>query len=45
MAALRGDEIVGVDISEAISKQKLVKPDNQAVLTARAIGISFGDEK
>lgn len=44
MAALRGNEIVEVNIADAISKQKLVKPDNQAVLAARAVGISFGDE-
>ena len=44
MASLRGNEIVEVEIADAISKQKLVKPDNQAVLAARAVGISFGDE-
>ena len=44
MAALKGNEIVEVNIADAISKQKLVKPDNQAVLAARAIGISFGDD-
>lgn len=44
MVALRGNEIVSVNIADAISKQKLVKPDNQAVLAAKAIGISFGDE-
>lgn len=44
MASLRGNEIVEVDIVDAISKQKLVKPNNQGVLAARAVGISFGDE-
>lgn len=44
LAALRGSEIVEVDIVDAISKQKLVKSNNQAVLAARAVGISFGDE-
>ena len=44
MASLRGNEIVDVRIAEAISKQKLVKPDNQGVVAARAIGIAFGDE-
>jgi len=44
MAALKGNEIVEVNIADAISKQKLVKADNQAVLAARAIGISFGDD-
>lgn len=44
MAALKGNEIVEVNIVDAISRQKLVKPDNQAVLTAKAVGISFGDD-
>lgn len=44
MAALKGNEIAEVNIVDAISKQKLVKPNDQAVLTARAVGISFGDE-
>ena len=44
MVALKGNEIVEVDIIDAISKQKLVKPNNQGVLAARAVGISFGDE-
>jgi 6-phosphofructokinase 1 len=44
MVALKGNEIIAVDIAEAISKQKLVKPDNQAVLAAKAVSISFGDE-
>lgn len=44
MAALKSSEIADVNIVDAISKQKLVKPNHQAVLTARAVGISFGDE-
>ena len=44
MVALKGNEIVAVDIADAISKPKLVKPDNQSVLAARAVGISFGDD-
>ncbi|MBE0572992.1 MAG: ATP-dependent 6-phosphofructokinase [Ignavibacteriaceae bacterium] len=44
MVALKGNEIVDVDIADAISKQKLVQPNNQGVLAARAVGISFGDE-
>ena len=44
MVALKGNEIISVNIADAISKQKLVKPDNQAVLAAKAIGISFGDD-
>jgi 6-phosphofructokinase 1 len=44
MASLKGNEIVEVNIADAISRQKLVKPDNQAVLAAKAVGISFGDD-
>jgi ATP-dependent phosphofructokinase / diphosphate-dependent phosphofructokinase len=44
MAAIKGNEIVEVDIVDAISRQKLVQPNNQGVLAARAVGISFGDE-
>ncbi len=43
MAALKGSEIKSVRIEDAISRQKLVKPVDQAVITARRVGISFGD--
>ena len=43
MVALKGSEIKNINIEDAISKQKLVKPENQALIAARAIGISFGD--
>jgi 6-phosphofructokinase 1 len=43
MVALKGSEVKNVKIEEAISRQKLVQPNNQAVRTARAIGISFGE--
>ena len=42
MVALKGNEIKNVKIEDAIGKQKLVKPDNQAVFAAKAVGISFG---
>jgi len=44
MVALKGSEIKNVKIEDAINKRKLVKPDTQALLAAKAIGISFGDE-
>ncbi len=44
MVSLRGNEIKNVKIEDAISKQKLVKPDDQAVFVAKSLGISFGDE-
>lgn len=43
MVALKGDEIKNVKIEDAIVRQKLVQPNNQAVRTAKAIGISFGE--
>ena len=43
MVALKGAEIKNVSIADAISKQKLVKPDTQALIAAKAIGISFGE--
>jgi phosphofructokinase-like protein len=43
MVALKGSEIKNVKIIDAINKQKLVKPDNQAVIAAKAVGISFGE--
>jgi 6-phosphofructokinase 1 len=44
MVSLRGNEIKNVKIEDAISHQKLVKPDDQAVFVAKSLGISFGDE-
>jgi ATP-dependent phosphofructokinase / diphosphate-dependent phosphofructokinase len=43
MVALKGSEVKNVKIEDAISKQKLVKEDTQALLAAKAVGISFGD--
>lgn len=42
MVALKGIDVKNVKIEDAINKQKLVKPDNQGVLAAKAVGISFG---
>lgn len=42
MVALKGNEIVSVKIEDAIANQKLVKPDDQAVEAAIAIGVCFG---
>jgi 6-phosphofructokinase 1 len=44
MVALHGRDIVAVPIKEAIAHQKLVVPDSQMVLTARAIGTCFGNK-
>lgn len=44
MVSLKGSEITSVKIEDAISKQKLVHPKDQAVLAASAVGVSFGTE-
>jgi ATP-dependent phosphofructokinase / diphosphate-dependent phosphofructokinase len=44
MVALKGSEITSVRIIDAISRQKLVKRKDQAVLAASAVGVSFGTE-
>ncbi len=44
MVALKGSEIKNVKLEDAISYQKLVKPEDQAVFAAKSVGISFGDE-
>jgi len=43
MVALKGDLIKNVKIEDAISHQKLVQPNNQNVIAAKAVGISFGE--
>lgn len=43
MVALKGNEIKNVSIEDAIARQKLVKPDDEAVFAAKAVGISFGE--
>lgn len=44
MVALRGNLVEPVPIKEAIKNQKLVPPDCQEIIAARAVGTSFGDE-
>jgi len=44
MVALRAGEIVSVPITDAIGQYKLVDPQSQTVQTARALGVTFGDE-
>jgi len=43
MVALKGNEVKNVKIEDAIAKQKLVQLDTQAVIAAKAVGISFGN--
>ncbi len=45
MVALKGNNVKSVSIEDAIAKQKLVKADDQAVLAAHAVGITFGTKK
>jgi len=44
MVALHPPRLAYVPLEEAIAKLRLVPPDSDLVLTARAIGIAFGDE-
>lgn len=43
MAALRSTEVVPVPIEEAVGQMKSVPPDSDIIITARSLGISFGD--
>jgi 6-phosphofructokinase 1 len=43
MVSLRGQNVDLVKLEDAISKQRLVSLDSQLILTARAVGTSFGD--
>jgi 6-phosphofructokinase 1 len=44
MVALRTPNIVTVTLDEALSAPKRVDPNGQMVETARAVGVTFGDE-
>ena len=43
MVSYQNYEVASVLIAEAVDRIKLVQPGSQMVLTARAVGISFGD--
>ncbi|MFP3853110.1 MAG: 6-phosphofructokinase [Anaerolineales bacterium] len=43
MVALRGTEVVEIPLEEALAVPKRVDVDGDAILTARAMGLSFGD--
>ena len=44
MVALKPPNLAFVPLEEAIAKLRLVPPDSEFVLTARTVGICFGDE-
>lgn len=44
MVALHCGQIIDIPLVEATAIPKRVKPDDDAVITARGMGISFGDE-
>jgi 6-phosphofructokinase 1 len=44
MVALRAGEIVDIPLQEAVAVPKRVDPNHDAIITARGMGISFGDE-
>ncbi|HNY30012.1 MAG TPA: ATP-dependent 6-phosphofructokinase [Fibrobacteria bacterium] len=43
MVALHGSEIADVSIQRAIGRRRRVSPDGELVLSAKALGIGFGD--
>jgi 6-phosphofructokinase 1 len=43
MVSLRGTDVTGVLIKDAIAKQRLVSTNDQLVIAARAVGTCFGD--
>ena len=45
MAALKGNEVKSVTIENAVKSQKLVTPTDQAVRTAKAVGVCFGTKE
>ncbi|MGE5313616.1 MAG: 6-phosphofructokinase [Acidobacteriota bacterium] len=45
MVSLRGTSITSVPIAQAIAKQRLVPRDGEIIKSARAVGMSFGDEE
>jgi phosphofructokinase-like protein len=44
MVALRAGQITDISLAEATAHPKRIQPDDDAVVTARGMGISFGDE-
>lgn len=44
MVALRCGEVIDIPLAESIASPKRVRPDDDAVITARGMGISFGDQ-
>ncbi len=45
MAALKGNEVKSVTIENAVKSQKLVTASDQAVRTAKAVGVCFGTKE
>ena len=43
MVALRGGQVVPVDVVEACGKMKLVDPNGELVRVAKSVGVCFGD--
>ena len=43
MVCLRAGQVESVDLEEAVSCMKFVKPDSEIVRAARSVGATFGD--
>ena len=44
MVALRGSQIVSVEIAKAVARQKLVPSDHPLITANKALGVCFGDD-
>jgi len=44
MVSLRGQDIVSVDLKDAVSRLRRVDPKGEEIRAARSVGTSFGDE-
>jgi len=45
MVCLRAGEIESVPLDDAVGESRLVDPNGSMVRTARALGITFGDQE
>ena len=44
MVAFAPPDIIGVPLADVVGKTRCVPPDSDVVATARALGVTFGDE-
>ena len=44
MVAFAPPDIIARPLKDVVGKTKIVPPDNDLLLTAKALGVTFGDE-